>query len=146
MVLKPEAIRERLKLLEEVTAELERQPRATPEQLARDVPRRWVLERGLIAGANLIFDVTDHILAGQFHAHPDSYEAALAELHHRGVISGDLHASLEGLGKLRNLLVHLYFRIDPARIAEHHLKAPASFRRFAAEVLSWLEKASALRR
>lgn len=139
MILQPDAVRERLQLLEEVTAELQRQPAATGDELARDVPRRWIMERGLIAAANLIFDITDHILAGHFHAHPETYESALSELRHRGVLSDTLYGELEGLGGLRNLLVHLYVRIEPAQIAHHHRTGPPIFRRFAAEMLRWLD-------
>lgn len=139
MILQVEIVRERLRLLEEIAAELERQPTATANELARDVPRRWILERGLIAGANLLFDVTDHILAGRFQAHPETYEGALTELRARAVISEVTYEELKGIGGLRNLLVHLYARIDPARIVEHHGKAPGAFRRFIAEVLRWLE-------
>lgn len=140
MILQAEVVRERLRLLEETAAELERQPPATAKELARDVPRRWILERGLIAGANLVFDVTDHILAGHFQAHPETYEGALAELRARGVISEAMYEELKGLGGLRNVLVHLYARIDPARIAEHHAQAPRAFRRFIHEVLRWLDE------
>lgn len=139
MILRSEVVRERLRLLEETAAELERQPRGTGEELARDVPRRWILERGLIAGANLLFDVTDHILAGHFQSHPETYEEALVELRAQGVISEELYGELKGLGGLRNVLVHLYARTDPARIAEHQAKTPAALRRFVSEVLRWLE-------
>lgn len=141
MILRSEVVRERLRLLEEIAAELERQPPASAEELRRDVPRRWVLERGLIAGANLVFDVTDHVLAGHFQVHPETYGDALVELQARGVISEGLYEELRGLGGLRNVLVHLYARIDPGQIARHHGKAPAAFRRFVAEVLRWLEAA-----
>lgn len=139
MILRWEVVRERLRLLEETAAELERQPCGTAEDLRRDVPRRWIIERGLIAGANLLFDVTDHILSGHFQVHPDTYEDALLELRARGVISDALYRDVAGLGGLRNVLVHLYARIDPAQIAAHHRKAPGVFRRFVAEVLGWLE-------
>jgi uncharacterized protein YutE (UPF0331/DUF86 family) len=142
VTLDPEVVRERLRLLDETAAELERHADATAEALGRDLARRWVLERGLIAGANLLFDVTDHVLAGHFGAHPETYEAALRELWARGVISDELYGELRGLGGLRNLLVHLYARIDPARIAEHAARAPRRFRRFAAEVIAWLDRSA----
>lgn len=142
MILSSEVVRERLRLLEETAAELERQPPASGEELRQDVPRRWILERGLIAGANLLFDVTDHILAGHFQTHPETYEGALLELRARGVITEDLYRDLRGLGGLRNVLVHLYAETDPAQIARHHGKAPTTFRRFVAEVLRWLDAAT----
>jgi uncharacterized protein YutE (UPF0331/DUF86 family) len=77
--------------------------------------------------------------------HPDAYEQALLELRVRGVITEGLYRNLAGLGGLRNVLVHLYARVDPAQIAAHHRKAPPVFRRFVAEVLAWLEGTGGVR-
>lgn len=51
MTLDPEVVPERLGLLDEAAAELERQAGVSAEALARDLARRWILERGRISPA-----------------------------------------------------------------------------------------------
>ena len=60
MVLRPDAVRERLVKLEEVISRLkEIEPRA----LREDFRHAWAAERGLQLAAEIIFDVGNHILS-----------------------------------------------------------------------------------
>jgi uncharacterized protein YutE (UPF0331/DUF86 family) len=139
MVLKKEVVEARLKELSRVLAELGRYRDVTVEETERDLSRRWILERGLIAAAGLILDIADHILAGHFGTYADTYEGTLRGLRDQGVIPAELYERLQGLGGLRNLLVHRYQEIDLALLHQSFRKALEVFPRFAAEVLEWLE-------
>ncbi|MBI5192836.1 MAG: hypothetical protein HZA08_05280 [Nitrospirae bacterium] len=57
MVFKPEHIIARLKELDTVVEELSHYKDLTIEDLKNSLSKRWTVERGLIAGANLIFDM-----------------------------------------------------------------------------------------
>jgi uncharacterized protein YutE (UPF0331/DUF86 family) len=61
----------------------------------------------------------------------------------RGVLSPDLAARLRGLGGFRNILVHGYLTLDPARVHVGLLRAPADFTDFEAEILAWLDRLEA---
>lgn len=100
---------------------------------------RWIIERGLIAASALLFDVADHILAGQFGVYPETYEESLSGLHGQEVISDDLYHQLKGLGGLRNILVHQYQAIDPQQVWDNYRKALSIFPLFSREVLLWLD-------
>jgi uncharacterized protein YutE (UPF0331/DUF86 family) len=50
----------------------------------------------------------------------------------------ELQRRLKGLGGFRNVLVHGYLRIDPARVEAALQRAPADFRDFARSVRRWL--------
>ena len=63
----------RLKELDEIIQELFKYKDANPDTLKRDLSQRWIIERGLIAGASIIFDVTDHILSEDFGCYAESY-------------------------------------------------------------------------
>ena len=65
MVLRREAIEQRLKELDEILQELNRYREIDPEAFRNNVSQRWIVERGLIAAASIVFDVADHILAGE---------------------------------------------------------------------------------
>lgn len=99
---------------------------------------RWTVERGLLAGLTLLFQIADHILAGHFGHRPDTYERLLRELRSCGVISAELYAQLRGAGGFRNILVHEYVRIDPRRVVEMVHAAADVFDAFSRESEAWI--------
>lgn len=138
MVLRPEAVHERLLRLEEVTSRLEELTRVdfgTERSSFRDA---WAIERGLQLGAEIIFDVGNHILSAHFGASAEDYEDILAQLARRDVLPGPLLDRLKGLGGFRNILVHGYLRVDQDRVRESLRKAPADFSDFARAIRQWL--------
>lgn len=58
-----ESIEVRLKELDEIIQELSKHKDLSLEALKRDLSQRWIIEGGLIAGASIVFDVSDHILS-----------------------------------------------------------------------------------
>jgi len=141
VVLRPEAIRERLRELDRVLEELSRYRDRSVEEIGESLSLRWTIERGLIAAANLIFDITDHIL-GSLGAYSETYEEGLRLLKEKGVISSGLYSQLKGFGGFRNVLVHEYMRVDIPLLRQNFLKALEVLPDFAREVEEWLEEAS----
>ncbi len=136
MVFKPEHIITRIKELDTVVEELSHYKDLTIEDLKNSLSKRWTVERGLIAGANLIFDIADHILASKFHIYPETYEDSLRLLHENAVISKALFVKIEGLGGFRNILVHDYLGIDLNEEHQNFQKALIVFKEFAKEIIS----------
>lgn len=87
MVFKSEAVRERLKRLEEVIARLSAYRGTTSEEFLDDVERQWVVERGFILAAECVADVAGHILSGKFKVQPVDQEDAVRGLGNQRVIS-----------------------------------------------------------
>jgi uncharacterized protein YutE (UPF0331/DUF86 family) len=135
LVLKPEHIIARIKELDTVVEELSHYKELTLEDLKNSLSKRWTVERGLIAGANLIFDIADHILASKFHLYPETYEDSLRLLFENGVISKELFTKIDGLGGFRNILVHDYLGIDLNEEYNNFQKALIVFKEFAMEIL-----------
>ena len=139
MVLRREAIEQRLKELDEILQELAKYREADQETLRRNLSQRWIVERGLIAAASIILDVADHILAGHFGAYMETYEESLQGLRDRAVISAELYDQIKGLGGFRNILVHRYLGIDPGEVFDNFQKGLIVFPAFAGEILAWLD-------
>lgn len=139
MVLRREAVEKRLKELDEILKELDKHREVDSETLRRDVGQRWIIERGLIAAATIVFDVADHILAGHFGVYAETYEESLGTLRDRAVISKGLYRDIKGLGGFRNILVHRYLDINPAEVFESFQKGLVIFPAFAREILAWLD-------
>ena len=134
-----ESIEVRLKELDEIIQELSKHKDLSLEALKRDLSQRWILERGLIAGASIVFDVSDHILSEEFGYYSESYEESLSGLFDKGVISEELYGQIRGLGGFRNILIHRYTGIDPDIVFENFHRGLKVFPRFAREVLAWVE-------
>lgn len=139
MVLKREAVEERLKELDKVLQELSKYRDLPWERFEADLSQQWIIERGLIAAASIIFDIADHILAGQFGLYAETYEEGLELLYGRRVLSGPLFQRIKGLGGFRNILVHRYLGIDPREVYDNFHKGLKVFPDFAQETLVWLD-------
>jgi len=138
-MLKAEVVKLRLKELDIVLQEMEKYKGINPEALRRDLSQRWIIERGLEAGAELILEIGDHILSGHFCYYAETYEDTLKKLSEKDVISEDLYLQIKGLGSLRNILVHRYIEIDSDLVFENFQKGLRVFPLYAKEVLTWLK-------
>lgn len=138
MTLHPDLVRSRLEEIARVVAELGKYRGTGAEALGRDTSLRWIVERGILAGAGLVFDVADHVLAASFSEFPDSYEASLVALRDRAVISAPLYERMRGLGHIRNVLAHDYVKVDLQLLARHLEEALSLLPDFCAELDAWL--------
>lgn len=126
--------------LERIAQELEKYAGTTEAELAANLSLRWTVERGLLAGLTLVFQIADHILSRAYRRTPSRYEELIAELYATGVVSGELYRRLRGSGGFRNVLVHEYVAVDLNRVREVLHQAPTTFRRFREEIRRWLER------
>jgi uncharacterized protein YutE (UPF0331/DUF86 family)/predicted nucleotidyltransferase len=140
LVLRPDAIRERLLRLEEVISRLEELRRLDARALREGFRDAWAVERGLQLGAEIVFDIGNHILSAHFGVSAQDYEDIIAQLGAHNVIGAPLLEELKGLGGFRNILVHGYLRVDPDRVARSLQVSPTRFSEFARAVRAWLEK------
>lgn len=140
MVPKREVVESRLEELDATLGRLARHRDVSYEDYRNDLDLQWIVERGLLNAASLVFDVADHVLSGHFGRHGDTYQASLDGLHEERVIPRDLHEHLEGLGGFRNLLVNEYIELDSAEVHQNFQAAFQIFPRFASAVLTWLRE------
>lgn len=144
MVLDRRTVERRLAEHDRVLAELASMVRESDEPLSaaefgEDLARRWSLERGLLAAANLVIDVANHIGAGHFAAHPATYEEGLRLLSDRGVVAQDTYRGLKGLGGFRNVLAHEYLDIDLEEVVRWRSRLLEILPGWIAEVAAWMD-------
>jgi len=140
MVLRPEAIRQRLLKLEEAVGRLAELGRADPALLRTSFRDAWAVERGLQLAAEILLDSGNHILSAHFGESARDYEDVIAQLAARGVIDDALRARLKGIGGFRNVLVHGYLDMDADRVAAYLARAPGDFSAFLDAIRTWLER------
>lgn len=138
MILKEEIIFQRLKELDTILEELLKYQNKSKEEIQESLSLRWIIERGLLASANIIFDVSDHVLSANFGIYPETYEDSLKNLKEKNVISQELYQAIKGLGSFRNILVHDYLKVNIDELYFNFKKSFQVFRRFSSEVQSCL--------
>jgi uncharacterized protein YutE (UPF0331/DUF86 family) len=74
------------------------------------------VDRNAQLAAQAAADIALHIVAASGAAGPETYADALLELGRLGIVAADTCASMAGVARLRNLLVHGYTDIDHGRI------------------------------
>lgn len=139
MTIDTASIMQRLTELDRAVEVLRRHEAQTAKALERDLERRWIVERGLIVVATLIFDVANHLLASLWAIYPRSYEDSLTQLRQQNLISEELYAQLKGLGGLRNILVHEYLDIEIHQLRGHLHRALTVVPLFIVEISQWLD-------
>jgi uncharacterized protein YutE (UPF0331/DUF86 family) len=59
-----------------------------------------------------------HISAKQLHQVPEEYAGCFATLQQAGLLSAELTVRLQQMARFRNLLVHVYWKIDYGQVYE----------------------------
>jgi uncharacterized protein YutE (UPF0331/DUF86 family) len=70
----------------------------------------------LIVAAEAALDICNHLAARRGGRSPADYADCIAVLREIGAVSDDLRRRLVRMARSRNLLVHLYWRIDNAEV------------------------------
>lgn len=70
----------------------------------------------LIVAAEAALDICNHLAARRGARSPEDYADCMAILSEIGVISDELTTRLVRMARFRNLLVHLYARVDDAEV------------------------------
>lgn len=139
MVLNKEVIRERLKHLREILANLRELQGIPEDEFLSTFRNYWLGERGLQLAAETTLDIGNHILSGYFQVVAQDYESVLDLLLEKRVISQDLRKRLKGLGGFRNILVHEYISIDRRRIYQELKGGLDDFDAFVGEIILWMK-------
>jgi uncharacterized protein YutE (UPF0331/DUF86 family) len=96
--------------------ELDEYTRLSREQFLAD--RRTINSAKylLIVAAEAALDICNHLAARRGGRSPADYADCVAILAEIGVIDGDLRARLVRMARFRNLLVHLYWKVDDGEV------------------------------
>ena len=113
--LDPAVVRRHLLALDAALARLRRHVGRPLAELAADPDATWAVERGLQLCAQNVLDLATHIAASSGRDVPD-YAAALDALASLGVLPPEFVSRFRAVAGFRNVLVHGYLEVDPARV------------------------------
>lgn len=107
--------------------------------MTADPDALWAVERGLQLCAQNALDVATHLAASSGRDVPD-YAAALDALAALGVLDAAFVARFRPVAGFRNVLVHAYLDVDPARVHAVLNERLADFAEFARGVQDWVAR------
>lgn len=99
----------------------------------------WAVERGLQICAQNSLDVATHLAASGGHDVSD-YAGAIDALAALGVLAPGFAARFRAVAGFRNVLVHAYLEVDPARVHAVLNDRLGDFEEFARRVEAWVAR------
>ena len=116
MTLNPDLVRTRCQEIEDAVRRLERLRALTREAFARDEDARDIACYRLLMAAEAALALCYHVSARRLGKVPEDYAGCFGLLRDAGLIEPDLAARLGRMARFRNLLVHMYWKIDYDRV------------------------------
>lgn len=115
----PEVVRRRLREIDRRLVALRSLQQLGRDRFLGDATVQAAVERHLQLAIQAGIDAASHVLATDFPDTPSSYAEVFELLARHGVLGAGLARRLARAAALRNLLVHGYADVDPARIWAH---------------------------
>lgn len=105
-----------LKLLEEYLQDLRQAQGVTWKEFAENKMLRRYVERTLQMAIECCLDLGSHIISDERFREPEDNKDVFAVLDEHGVIPEAGVTDLKKMAQFRNVIVHVYARIDPALV------------------------------
>jgi uncharacterized protein YutE (UPF0331/DUF86 family) len=134
MSLNPDLVRTRCGDIEEAVRRLEA-IRAMPRNaFLADRDIQDIAIRRLLVGIEAALNLCYHISARRLRLVPEDFAGCFAALAEAKLIDGDLGSRLQAMARFRNLIVHMYWRVDYGRVFDILTNGLTDLRAFAAAV------------
>ena len=118
MSLNPELIRTRCQEIEESITRLNDIKRKTKEEFLNDPDTQDIASYRLLIAIEAALNLCYHVAAKRLKKVPEEYAECFAILSDAGIIPVDLSERLQKTARFRNLLVHMYWKIDYSIVYE----------------------------
>ncbi|HEX7485193.1 MAG TPA: DUF86 domain-containing protein [Vicinamibacterales bacterium] len=135
MTLNADLVRSRCADIEEAVVRLERFGSMPVEQFVGNPEAVDAACYRLLVGVEAAIALCYHISAVHLRRVPEQYAACFDTLREAGIVPGELADRLKAMARFRNLLVHMYQRVEPARIHEILRNSLPDLRAFGAAVV-----------
>lgn len=130
MSLNHELIRTRCQEIEESLSRLEQIKGKSRKEFLQDQDLQDIACYRLLVAIEAALGLCYHVAARRLKKVPEEYAECFAILAEAGIISSNLSGSLQKMARFRNLLVHMYWKVDYGvlyEIIQHKLKELRQF-------------------
>lgn len=138
MSLNHELIRVRCQEIEESLARLEQTKKKPKEEFLNDRDEQDIASYRLLVAIEAALNLCYHVAAKRLKKVPEEYAECFAILSDAGIIPTDLSERLQKTARFRNLIVHMYWKIDYGIVYEiihNNLKDLSRFSKIVASLL-----------
>jgi len=135
-----DAVRIRLKALDEYIARLESQRHLSFEQMVADWVVYSAIQHVFQMASQAAIDLASHILSADFPKRVDDYHGLIAALGSEGVLPVEFAQRFADVAKFRNVLVHEYLVVDPTKVYQFLQTGLEDFRTFMGYIMGYLNK------
>jgi len=132
-------IGERIKKIDEAIAELKKLQKFSKKEFLKDKTIQYAAMYGMILGIEAICDIGNHILANFFNRPADTYKDIILSLGECEIIPQSFAKKSSQMTDFRNILIHLYLKIDSQEVYKNFKKAPLEFNKFVKYFLKFLK-------
>ena len=138
MTLDPDVVRSRCTEIEDSIGRLEQLAALSREQFLADRDSQDIACYRLLIAIEAALALCYHVTTRRLRKAPEDYAACFATLGEAGVLPADLSDRLQQMARFRNLLVHIYWKLDYGRVYDIVQSDVADLRRFASVMAALL--------
>lgn len=135
-----DALSSRLNALGCYLAELRPFSEYPREEFVKEPALHHLAERYLHLAAECVADIAHHVVAEQGFRQPETYKDAMEVLCEHDLLDQDLAERLKDWMGFRNVLVHLYLKIDHGRAYDAIVRDLGDLQEFARKMATLLER------
>lgn len=111
-MLDKERVTQHLRELDEALKDWERYRAISLAELHSDRDKRNMVLHALLVSIQAAIDIANHVIADRKLRRPSSYREAFEILSEEHLIPDDLSDKLSDLAGFRNMMIHIYWRLD----------------------------------
>jgi uncharacterized protein YutE (UPF0331/DUF86 family) len=138
MILNQDLIRTRCQEIEDSLARLEKIKIIPKENFLRDRDLQDIACYRLLVAIEAALGLCFHVAAKRLKKVPEEYAECFAILADAGIIPQELSESLQRMARFRNLLVHMYWKVDYGTLYEVLQNNLKDFRLFSEAIVALL--------
>jgi uncharacterized protein YutE (UPF0331/DUF86 family) len=116
VTLDADLVRSRCGDIEESIARLEQIASVSRESFLGDRDIRDIACYRLLVAIESALSLCYHVSARYLRKAPEDYAACFGVLHEAGILPAELAAELQRMARFRNLLVHIYWKVDYGQV------------------------------
>ncbi|MBE0448782.1 MAG: DUF86 domain-containing protein [Actinobacteria bacterium] len=121
-------------------AQLDRLSKLGQDEFLGDPDKRGSAKYYFIVAIESCIDAANHIISSERYRRPSDFSDTFAVLYENKLIDEGLKEHLQNMARFRNLLVHVYGKVDDQRVHEFLKTSLGDFDAFARQIAQAVEK------